>query len=160
MQLTLPYPSYQIRELGGFTLREATLEVDVKPELADPAQVADFWRGVVAHSPRYDASVENLVAFHLNTRRRLLSYRIISQGTLDTLLTHPREIFRAAILESASVIILGHNHPSGDPSPSEADIKVTRDLMRAGQTLKIELLDHVILGHPGHQSLRASGYFH
>jgi DNA repair protein RadC len=80
-------------------------------------------------------------------------------GTMDTLLTHPREVFRAAIIASAHSIIIMHNHPSGDPTPSEADIKVTRDLQRAGQLVKIEVLDHVIVGTPGkHSSLRTLGY--
>ena len=59
---------------------------------------------------------------------------------------HPREVFRVAVIGSAAAIVLMHNHPSGDPTPSEADIKVTRDLIRAGQLLKIEVLDHVIMG--------------
>jgi len=80
-------------------------------------------------------------------------------GTLDTLLVHPREVFRAAIVASAAAIVLMHNHPSGEPQPSEADIKVTRDLIRAGQLLKVEVLDHVIVGNPTHCSLRQLGYF-
>jgi DNA repair protein RadC len=66
-------------------------------------------------------------------------------------------VFRIAVL-SASAIILMHNHPSGDPTPSEADIKVTRDLIRAGQLIKIEVLDHVIIGRPNRSSLRELGY--
>jgi DNA repair protein RadC len=62
-------------------------------------------------------------------------------------------------MASASAIIICHNHPSGDPTPSEADIKITRDLIRAGQLLKIEVLDHIIQGHPNHTSLHALGYF-
>jgi DNA repair protein RadC len=77
---------------------------------------------------------------------------------VDTLLVHPREVFRAAIMANAAAVILLHNHPSGDPTPSDADIKVTRDLMRAGQLLKIELLDHIIIGD-GHVSLKERGYF-
>ncbi|HMJ90339.1 MAG TPA: JAB domain-containing protein, partial [Candidatus Acidoferrum sp.] len=90
----------------------------------------------------------------------------ISDGTLDTILVHPREVFRSAITANAAAIILVHNHPSGDPTPSEADIKVTRDLIRAGQLLKIDLLDHVILGRATEQrpkdwsSLRELGYFY
>jgi len=82
----------------------------------------------------------------LNTRRRMIGMRVLTQGTLDTLLVHPREVFRAAIAAGAAAIVVVHNHPSGDPTPSEQDIKVTRDLMRAGQLLKIELVDHIILG--------------
>lgn len=76
----------------------------------------------------------------------MIGMRVLTQGTLDTLLVHPREVFRAAIAAGAAAIVVVHNHPSGDPTPSEQDIKVTRDLMRAGQLLKIELVDHIILG--------------
>jgi DNA repair protein RadC len=76
-----------------------------------------------------------------------------------TLLVHPREVFRLAVMSSASAVVLMHNHPSGDPTPSEADIKVTRDLIRAGQLLKIEVLDHVIMGNSKHCSLKELGYF-
>jgi DNA repair protein RadC len=96
----------------------------------------------------------------------LIRVEKISQGTLDTILVHARDVFRAAIIGNAAALVLVHNHPSGDPTPSEADIRVTRDLIRAGQLLKIELLDHVILGRATQQrtkdwvSLRELGYFH
>jgi DNA repair protein RadC len=63
-----------------------------------------------------------------------------------TILDHPREAFRPVIMASAAAIIIAHNHPSGEPTPSEADIKITRDLIRAGQLLKIEVLDHIVIG--------------
>jgi DNA repair protein RadC len=91
---------------------------------------------------------------------------LISTGTLDTILVHPREVFRPAVIGAAAAVVLMHNHPSGDPSPSEGDIKVTRDLIRAGQLLKIEVLDHIIIGQPdadhsnGYVSLRTLGYFY
>jgi DNA repair protein RadC len=78
---------------------------------------------------------------------------------MDTILVHPREVFRAAIIAGAAAVVLMHNHPSGEAQPSEADIKVTRDLIRAGQLLKIEVLDHVIVGNPNHCSLRELGYW-
>jgi len=65
---------------------------------------------------------------------------------MDTILVHPREVFRLAIIAAASAVIVMHNHPSGESTPSEADIKVTRDLIRAGQLLKMELIDHVVIG--------------
>jgi DNA repair protein RadC len=101
----------------------------------------------------------------LNTRRRLIAVENVAQGLLDQVLVHAREVFAIAIAKRASAIILAHNHPSGDPSPSEADIRVTRDLIRAGQLLKIEVLDHVILGHRTVErprdfcSLRELGYW-
>jgi DNA repair protein RadC len=102
----------------------------------------------------------------LNTRRKLLTVEKISQGTLDTILVHPREVFRLAIAANAAALVLVHNHPSGDPTPSDADVKVTRDLIRAGQLLKIEVLDHVVLGRATEErskdyaSLRELGYFY
>jgi DNA repair protein RadC len=110
--------------------------------------------------------VETFQVVLLNTRRRLIRVERISQGTLDTLLVHPREVFKSAIAANAAAIVLAHNHPSGDPTPSEADIKVTRDLIRAGQLLKIEVLDHVIIGRATQErpkdyvSLRELGYFY
>ncbi len=87
-----------------------------------------------------------MVVILVNTRRRIIGHHLVATGTLDTILVHPREIFRAAvIIGRAAALILAHNHPSGDSTPSEADIKVTRDLIRAGQLIKIEVLDHVIV---------------
>jgi DNA repair protein RadC len=109
--------------------------------------------------------VETFQALLLNTRRRLIRVEPISNGTLDTILVHPREVFKAAIAANAAAIVLVHNHPSGDPTPSEADIKVTRDLIRAGQLLKVEVLDHIIIGRAtperpkDYVSLRELGYF-
>ena len=85
---------------------------------------------------------------------------MVSVGTLDTILIHAREVFRTAIIFGASAIVLMHNHPSGEPQPSDADIKVTRDLIRAGQLLKIDVMDHVIMGRPNYFSLREAGYFY
>lgn len=111
-------------------------------------------------------NVETLQVLLLNTRRRLIRVAEITEGTLDTLLVHPREVFKAAIAANAAAVVLVHNHPSGDPTPSEADIKVTRDLIRAGQLLKIDVLDHVIIGRAtperpkDYSSLRELGYFY
>ena len=109
-------------------------------------------------------SVETLSVLLLNTRHRLIRLEEISDGTLDTILVHPREVFKSAIAANAHAIVLVHNHPSGDPTPSAADIKVTRDLIRAGQLLKIDVVDHVILGRAtaarakDYASLRELGY--
>ncbi len=119
---------------------------------------------------REDARLRTAEVFQvlvLNVRRRLVGDPVkISDGTLDTILVHPREVFRPAIAANAAAVVLVHNHPSGDPTPSEADIKVTRDLIRAGQLLKIEVLDHVIIGRATQErqkdyvSLRELGYFY
>jgi DNA repair protein RadC len=102
----------------------------------------------------------------LNARNKLIRVEEISDGTLDTILVHPREVFKSAISANAAAIVLVHNHPSGDPTPSEADIKVTRDLIRAGKLLKIEVIDHVIIGRATSErtkdyvSLREAGIFY
>ena len=129
------------------------------PTLDTPEKVADLLR---EQNRPYE--VENFQVILLNTRRKLIRLERISQGTLDTILVHPREVFKPAIKANAAALILAHNHPSGDPTPSEADIKVTRDLIRAGQLLKIEVLDHIILGRATDErprdfvSLRELGY--
>jgi hypothetical protein len=123
-------------------------------------KAADYWRQSITTNPYFNPECECFVVLLLNTRRRVKGHQLITIGTLDTILVHPREVFRVAILMASAAIVLMHNHPSGDSSPSEADIKVTRDLIRAGQLLKIEVLDHVIMGNPKHSSLRALGYFY
>ncbi|MBK9138386.1 MAG: DNA repair protein RadC [Verrucomicrobia bacterium] len=131
------------------------------PLVDTPERVAS----VLREELRFE-SVEQFYALLLNTRRRLIRRVKLAGGTLDTILVTPREVFRAAILANAAAIALAHNHPSGDPTPSEQDIRVTRDLIRAGQLLKIEVVDHVILGRANSErpkdyvSLRELGYFH
>lgn len=159
--------TYRVREIAGVMLKEANVYVgEAYKSFDEPQQAANFWRENIQHSARFTPGVENFVILFVNTRRKLTDFQILSTGTLDTILVHPREVFRAAIVASASAIILMHNHPSGDPTPSEADIKVTRDLIRAGQLLKIEVLDHVIVGTAedgrarDYMSLRELGYFY
>jgi DNA repair protein RadC len=126
-----------------------------------PEQAADYWRLHVTSNPYFNPDCECFVVLLLNTRRRIKGHHLVSIGTLDTILVHPREVFRLAIIAGGvSAIIIMHSHPSGDPTPSDADIKVTRDLMRAGQLLKIEVLDHVIVGADRHLSLRELGYLY
>jgi DNA repair protein RadC len=132
------------------------------PLLDTPDAVANMLR---EHTRLLKAEVFQVLL--LNTRRRLIGIPVkVADGTLDTILVHPREVFQAAISAGAAALVLVHNHPSGDPSPSEADIKVTRDLIRAGQLLKIEVLDHVIIGCATQErpkdyvSLRELGYFY
>lgn len=149
--------------VAGFTLaRKMALELRGEfPMLDTPEAVADRLR-----EKNRLLNVETFQIVLLNTRRRLIRTVDVSEGTLDTILVHPREVFKAAIEANAAAVVLVHNHPSGDPTPSEADIKVTRDLIRAGQLLKIEVLDHVILGRATHErpkdyvSLRELGYFY
>ncbi len=136
-------------------------------ELQDESPILDTPEAVVnlLRARNLLLGVEQLQVLLLNTRRRLIRVETVTNGTIDTLLVHPREVFKSAIAANAAGIVLAHNHPSGDPTPSEADIKVTRDLIRAGQLLKIDVLDHVIIGRAtperpkDYVSLRELGYF-
>ncbi len=139
---------------SAFTLaRRMAAEIrEAAPVLDTPDSVADFLR---EECRPYE--VEHFYAILVNTRRRLIRKVHLTNGTLDAAIVHPRDVFRHAVAANASAVILVHNHPSGDPTPSKADITVTRDLVRAGQLLKIEVLDHVILGQ--RTTDRARDYF-
>ena len=139
-------------------LRECPVPADMLV-CETPQQAVAYWRLHIATHVYFNPESECLAVLLLNTRRRVKGHQLITIGTMDTLLVHPREVFRGAIIAAAAAILLMHNHPSGEPQPSEADIKVTRDLIRAGQLLKIEVLDHIVIGNPNHCSLKECGYF-
>jgi DNA repair protein RadC len=94
----------------------------------------------------------------LNRANRLIRDVTVSEGTLDASIAHPRDVFREALLEPAAGIILIHNHPSGDPAPSEEDIKITKQIAEAGRLLGIKVYDHIILGSSTFRSLADEGY--
>ena len=146
------------KEYKLVSLRECPLPAEM--QLCDtPDKVADYWNAAIKSSPLFNPECECFYALLLNTRRRVKAHVLVAHGTLDTILVHPREVFRAAITAGAAAVVLAHNHPSGEATPSEADIKVTRDLIRAGQLLKIDVVDHVIIGNGQRASLRELGYF-
>ncbi|OVE76756.1 hypothetical protein BVX97_00465 [bacterium E08(2017)] len=89
---------------------------------------------------------ESFQVLCLNAKSRLICREMITLGILDASLVHPREVFRGAILNGASAVVLVHNHPSGDPSPSTDDIRITKQLIEAGRIIDIKVLDHVIVG--------------
>lgn len=97
----------------------------------------------------YDADREKLLVCSLNTKNQPLTINIASEGSLNSSIVHPREVFKAAILSNAASIIIYHNHPSGDATPSSEDINITSRLKNAGNIIGIELLDHIIIGSGG-----------
>ncbi len=134
-------------------------ECPFPPELIDtPERAAEYWKQNITKADWYDESKEAVVVLILNTRRRIIGHNLVTLGNLDSCSVHAREVFRPVIVAAGSACILMHCHPSGDSTPSEGDIKVTRELIRAGQLLKIEILDHVIVGTAFH-SLRELGHF-
>jgi RadC-like JAB domain len=142
-------------------LRECPVD---SPYIENAHEAVEFWRKQIVSASWFKDDKECLVVFLLNTRGYLLGFELVSQGTKDTILVQILDIFRLATIHGAARIIIAHNHPSGDPSPSDADIKVTRDLIRAAAIMKIELIDHVVIGdarrEKSYASLRELGYFY
>jgi DNA repair protein RadC len=151
--------AFNPKEFKLTTLRECPMPEEML--LCDtPEKAVEYWRLHIATSVYFNPENECMVVLLLNTRRRVKGHELLTLGTKDTLLVDVAHTFRSAVIAGASALILMHNHPSGEPQPSEADIKVTRDLIRAGQLLKIEVLDHVIVGNPKFCSLRQLGWFY
>ena len=115
-----------------------------------------------------DLAQEMFLVLCIDSKNRMLNRHMVSLGILDTALIHPREVFRAAILDGAAAVLLAQNHPSGDPTPSAEDVRITKQLVQAGQVVGIKVLDHVVIGRAavpvgdqpgrlGFVSLRESG---
>lgn len=125
--------------------------------LSDPAKVADL---VLCLKLFPDDGREHFGVFLLNRANDVLAYHPVATGSVDATVVSPREVFGAAVRElGCNRVILVHNHPSGDPEASHADIRLTRDLVRAGRLLDVHLIDHVILGAPGAFSSMAQDGF-
>ena len=136
-------------ELGRRTLTRPRPD---RTRLGTPREVAAFLL------PHYGASpVERFGIISLCTKYRMLRTEIVSTGTLDASLVHPREVFRTAAMHRAAAIVLFHNHPSGDPSPSVDDVALTERLQQAGILMGIEVLDHVILADTRYCSFKEMG---
>ena len=104
-----------------------------------------------------ELSYERFVALSLNTKNHVIAVLPVSNGSLNASIVHPRELFQRAILSNCASLIIAHNHPSGDPTPSPEDIALTRRLVEAGELLDIPILDHVILGYGRYVSFKEKG---
>ncbi len=142
---------YTYEGYGVKVVREPQLPYP-KPKIDGPSGAVEILRRQLPLEDR-----EVFVAVLMNARNQVLGINTVSIGSLTTSIVHPREVFKAAILMNAANIILAHNHPSGDPSPSKEDIELTRRLTKAGEILGIEVLDHLILTPTGYLSLRERG---
>jgi DNA repair protein RadC len=133
-------------------VREGTLIVPEK-QVKSPQDVADVLREYLKGADR-----EHFVALHLNAKLVIVGIETVSVGILDASFAHPREVFKAAILNNAASIIVGHNHPSGYPTYSSDDVGVTKRLVEAGEIIGIPVEDHVIIGEGNRYcSLREEG---
>lgn len=156
-----PFTSYSSPiEFKVVALRECPIAQSVLGRCEEPKQAVAYWDAHISNAAIFNPECECLVVLSLDTRLRIKGHQLVTMGTMNTLLVHPREVFRGAIVASAFSVVLMHNHPSGDPSPSESDVHVTRDIFKAGQLLKIELMDHIIIGAEKHVSLREAGYLY
>ena len=136
-------------ELGRRTLVRGAAE---RPRLSTPQQLAEYLL------PQYGShAVEQFGVVMLDTKHRLVRIKTISIGSLDTTVVHPREVFREAVLASAAALVLFHNHPSGDPTPSPDDLVLTTRMVSAGTVMGIDVVDHLILADQRYFSLVEAG---
>lgn len=136
-------------ELGRRSLLRG---ISDRPRLSTPQQLAAYLL------PQYGGSpVEQFGIVMLDTRHRVLRLKVISVGSLDSTVVHPREVFREAAAASAAAIVLFHNHPSGDPTPSPDDLLLTTRMIQAGDVMGIDVVDHVILADQRYFSLLEAG---
>jgi DNA repair protein RadC len=134
------------------------LEADVgekpKPVLKSPEDVAAVMRSKLKGKKK-----EHFWVICLDTRNRLINDKLVSIGSLDTSIVHPREVFKEAVSSSSASVIFVHNHPSGDPEPSKEDIELTKRLVKAGEIVGIDVLDHIIVCDKSYLSLKAKNLF-
>jgi len=145
-----PAKAMQIKALFEFNKRH-----NLAKKMGIPIKSAkDVFEYAVQRLPNSDK--EQFMILHLDSKNRIIKDEIISIGILNASIVHPREIFKSAIKESANAIILTHNHPSGDPTPSEDDLEITRMIFQTGEIIGINVLDHVIIGDT-HYSFKEEG---
>ena len=139
-----------IRELSRRLLSEGSREYSI---VRGPENAAAYLMPIL----RYEVK-ENFVVLLLNTKNQILGHRVVSIGSLSASIVHPREVFKEAIKVNAASIIVAHNHPSGDPTPSREDVAVTKRLVKAGNIMDIQVLDHIIIGDSKYLSMKERGY--
>jgi len=123
----------------------------------DPGSAAAYWREKIAVMPWYDSEREMCVSVMLNTRLSAVGHTLVGIGSLNECVVHARDVFRGAVAMGAYAVLVMHNHPSGEASPSVADRTLTQRLVEAGKIIQISLLDHVIVGANSHFSFREAG---
>lgn len=147
------YSSYRVR-------LEQNVLAEEKVVFSGPEVIREAWKKYVTPAEWFTESQEMVVVFHLNTKGVVTGHHLVSIGTMDSCMAHPRDIFRAAILNNSRSIIMVHNHPSGALEPSDSDCKGARQLAQAGKTLGIDFLDSIIVDNEGENylSLKESSY--
>ncbi|NLM22409.1 MAG: DNA repair protein RadC [Peptococcaceae bacterium] len=149
-----PAKAAQVKAALELGRRSVSLDPMSRPTINSPADVAGLVMEEMRHLDR-----EHFRVMYLSTRNNVLGISPVSIGSLNSSIVHPRECFKEAIRRNANTIILLHNHPSGDPTPSREDIDITKRLIEGGKILGIEVLDHVIIGDKKYVSLKEQGMF-
>ncbi|MGB9905674.1 MAG: RadC family protein, partial [Desulfotomaculales bacterium] len=147
-----PAKAAQIKAALELGKRLAADSGEERAVIKTPADAAGLVMEEMRHLDR-----EHFRALLLNAKNQVIGQEVISIGTLNSSAVHPRELFKSAIKRSAAALILVHNHPSGDPSPSREDVEVTRRLVEVGRLIGIEVLDHLVIGDNKFSSLKAKG---
>ena len=139
------------------TVQASALRLSRQDLMQQP--VMNAWHKVVdyCHAAMAREKTEQFRLLFLDRKNKLIADEVQQQGTVDHTPVYPREVIKRALELGASAVILVHNHPSGDPTPSQADIAMTRDIVRAGEALGVAVHDHLIIGRDGHVSLKAQG---
>ena len=138
-----------VRELVVSYRRRQTLLASESRLLATPREAAAVFLSIMG-----EEAVEVFSILCLTTKQRLIAYHQVSRGGIDRTPVSPREVFQVALLAHAATIVVGHNHPSGDPTPSPDDVALTRRLTQAGEILGVEVIDHLIIGDGRYYSFR------
>lgn len=133
----------------------STYKEDKNIKLNRPENIYEFFKNKLIHLKQ-----ENLMAIFLDNKNKLIAYKTIFIGTINMSVSHPREIFKEAMKNSSVYIILVHNHPSGDPTPSVADLKFTNQVYKTSKIIGIPLLDHIIIGNNKYYSFYDNGDLH
>lgn len=141
--------------VAGFELAKRGLNqgIGIEPSITSPVDVLGFLTDIK------DRRKEYFVALFLNARNQVICREDVSVGSLNASLVHPREVFAPAVGSSAASVILAHNHPSGDVTPSREDIELTRRMVQAGEIMGIEILDHLIVGSERFLSMKEANVF-
>lgn len=137
------------REVKIITMREVGIQLE---PLDTAEKMVNLWRTEIVRSIWYEADKEQMVCVCLDTKLRLKALNLVSIGLVNQTLVHAREVFRPAIAVAAVHIAILHNHPSGDPAPSQDDIKASMEMVRAGTVLGIPLIDSIVVGQPSRKN--------
>jgi len=137
--------TYRLAEVRVHTVRESAAPTELR-HCSRPEASVRLWRDVVALSPWFDPEKESSIVALLNVRNQLIGWSLLSIGSATSTVVSPREVLRAVVVANATAFVLMHNHPSGDPAPSSADVQVTRAIREAAKVVEVAFMDHLVIG--------------